>query len=102
MSYIADLLYDGCYCQSTINCKGSYIIIKDLSTKVQLKLQCILCGKNKKFFFNSIFARSHIEVHKILLIIYYGARYKGIASIAESYKNLIVNHSQNFSDSQTN
>ena len=69
-AYEFDMLYDGGVCESTLNCKGNYFIVRDSSTKTGVRLKCNCCHRTKSIFFNSIFTRSNIEVRKVLHLLY--------------------------------
>ena len=69
-AYEYDLLYDGGVCESTPNCRGNYQIVNDSSTKYGFRLRCSHCGKTKSLLFNSIFTRSHLQINKVLHLMY--------------------------------
>ena len=69
-AYDYDLFYDGGVCESTPNCQGNYHMVTDWSTKYGFHLRCLHCGKTKSLLFNSIFTRSHLQINKVVHLIY--------------------------------
>lgn len=68
--YNFDLLYDDGVCESTPHCSGNYQLVPDTSTKFGFRLKCNVCNKTKSLFYNSVFTRTHLQINKVVHLIY--------------------------------